>query len=158
MKPLGVRLCNWLEISRYLLISLGVFVAEFKSDPQQQLIIISAFFVISIAGLTGVEGLWLGKYASSISGYTDSGRYQKQSAINNLSLAITSILATLLSWGVMAHLALLSALCTFLFLSGINHALDDICSVNRSFRNMFRPIASLLLITLSLKYILAVLA
>ena len=158
MKPLGVRLCNWLEISRYLLISLGVFVAEFKSDPQQQLIIISAFFVISIAGLTGVEGLWLGKYASSISGYTDSGRYQKQSAINNLSLAITSILATLLSWGVMAHLALLSALCTFLFLSGINHALDAIYSCNRSLRNMFRPIASLLLITLSLKYILAVLA
>lgn len=158
MKPLGVRLCNWLEISRYILISLGVFVAEFKSDPQQQLIIISAFFVISIAGLTGVEGLWLGKYASSISGYTDSGRYQKQSALNNLSLAITSILATLLSWGVMAHLALLSALCTFLFLSGMNHALDAICSSNRSLRNMFRPIASLLLITLSLKYILAALA
>ena len=58
----------------------------------------------------------------------------------------------------MAHLALLSVLCTFLFLSGINHALDAICSGNRSLRNMFRPIASLLLITIALKYVLAALA
>jgi hypothetical protein len=156
MKNLGNKACHILEVLRYLLIFVGVFVAECYQSPQEQFAIITLFFIVSLAGLTGIEGYFLGKYASGIVGYRDPGPYQKQSAINNLALTITTIIAYLLNWGLHAQLALISVLMIFLLLSGLNHALDAIKNGNRSLRNFLRPIGSILLTLTVLHYMLSV--
>ena len=143
-----------LEVLRYILIFIGVFVAECYQSPQEQLAVITLFFIVSLAGLTGIEGYFLGKYASAIVGYQDPGPYQKQSAINNLALTIATIITYVLDWGLHAQLALISVLMLFLFLSGTNHALDAIKNGNRSLRNYLRPIGSTLIIITVLYYML----
>jgi len=49
------------------------------------------WIVISLAGLTGIESLFLGKTASEITVYVPSA-YQRQSGMNNLSIAIAAFI------------------------------------------------------------------
>ena len=156
IKNIAYKICHTLEVLRYILVFFGIFFAECHSAPQEKFAIITFVFIISLAGLTGIEGYFLGKYASEIVGYRDPGPYQKQSAINNLALTIATIIAYLLNWGLHAHLALISVLMIFLLLSGLNHALDAIKNGNRSLRNFLRPIGSILLTLTVLHYMLSV--
>jgi predicted benzoate:H+ symporter BenE len=157
MKDLGYKICHILEILRYVIIFCGVFIAELYHSSQQQFAIIAFTCIISIAGLSGIEGYFFGKYSSRIVGYSDSGPYQRQSALNNLALTLATIIAYLMNWGIHAQLALISVLMFFLLLSGLNHALDTIKHGNKSLRNFLRPIGSLVLILTILSFMLPVL-
>jgi len=157
MKTFGHRVCNLLELLRYLSVAIGIYLANTATDPKVQLITISSFLVIGLAGLTGIEGLFLGKYGSEIVGYQTNSRYQKQSALNNLALAISSLFGIICKFGAMYHLALLLTLLIFLFFSAINHAVDIFANGNKHLRNTLRPIITVILIAMCAKYILAVL-
>lgn len=153
----GKVICNLLELSRYILLTLGVYFAENVTlSSGTRIIIFSQFAVIGIAGLTGIEGIWFGKYSSFIVGYTPDSRYQKQSAINNLALACSSIVGNVLEPSVMYHLALLITLIFFLAMSGTNHLLDTIKNHNYKFRNILRPVISVMFIVYSTHFILQI--
>lgn len=151
----GKLICNILEVARYLALFLGIYYCEghYSTDYNSKIIIFSRVCVIAIAGLTGIEGLFFGKYASQIVGYSADSRYQKQSALNNLALASASILGMIISADVMYNLALLVTLLMFLFYSAINHGVDALISKNYAPRNLLRPIITLVLIYFSLSYI-----
>lgn len=157
MKTFGHRICNLMEIGRYILVFVGFYLANTTNNPETQLITISSFCVIGIAGLTGIEGFFFGKYSSEIVGYQANSRYQKQSALNNISLATSSLIGVIGGFGVMYHLALLFVLLIFLFLSAANHMVDIFVAGNKNMRNFLRPIITLLLIVVSAKYILHIL-
>jgi len=84
---------NDLKILRLGSVPVGIFFAiSFGSNPVGQFSIITAFTVIIIAGLTGVESIFFPKTASEQSGYVGGREYQRQSGANNLALAITATL------------------------------------------------------------------
>jgi hypothetical protein len=111
-----------LEILRWGGVSLGVFFAFlWGSGPVQQFSIFAIFSVVSISGLTAVEGLFLGKSASQISGYGEGGAYQRQSALHFLALLLAVIVSAILNWSFFADLGIYMVLLIFLTLSAINH-------------------------------------
>ena len=60
----------------------GVFCAYFiGTTPQEVLHIMCPWLLVSIAGTTGFEGLFLGKLSAEEKGYEQGSNYQKQSAI-----------------------------------------------------------------------------
>jgi hypothetical protein len=103
------------------------------------------WLVIPMAGLTGIESIFLADAARSQSGYAASP-YQRQSGINNVALALTAILIFFFSWGTGAELAVISVLLFFLLLSGSNHAWSAWKEGNHTIKNLLRPLMSLILI------------
>lgn len=94
------QICNILEIVRWLCIIAGFNLAYFSSqDPAGQLHIIMPWLVIPLAGLTGIESVFLGKTASELSGYGYNPAYQRQSGMNNIAVAITAIIVSFFKWG-----------------------------------------------------------
>lgn len=142
-----VKICNWLEILRWLMVVLGFQVAYFvTANPIARFDILAPIVIIALCGLTGIESVFLGRTAINQSGYPRSDRYQIQSGLNNLALAFATILAWFFSWGVLANVALMSAALIFFGLSGINHGLSAIADHNFHWKNLFRPLMSLVLI------------
>lgn len=151
-----INICKWLEIIRWLSVSIGIYFAlQYGKDPVSQFEILALFSVIGIAGLTGIESLFLGKYAGKITGYEGAGGgYQRQSGINNLSLAIAIILSAWFGWGFYAIAAITLVMLIFLFFSSINHLYSYIREDNKNTRNLLRPILTFLLIGLILPFLI----
>ncbi|MDD3984948.1 MAG: hypothetical protein PHY59_03450 [Methanobacterium sp.] len=146
---------NILEISRWTSIAIGIFLAMlWGNDPVQQFSIITAFAVIFIAGLTGIESIFFSESASEQSGYKGGREYQRQSGANNIALAITAILVYLLGWGYYAQLTIMSVLIIFLALSGTNHAYSAIKESNHTIKNMSRPIITIVFLVMLLFFML----
>lgn len=152
------KICNFLEILRWALVIIGFQLAYTKNNPIQQFEVLAPIVVISLCGLTGLEGIFLGKFAVFQSGYLRSDRYQIQSGINNFSLAMATILAWVFNWGLMAYVALMSTALIFFGLSGINHALSAIREQNYQWKNLLRPFMSLILVIAVLMVMLPALA
>ena len=71
---------NALEILRLVSVPVGIFFAILLgSKTVEQFSIITAFTVIIIAGLTGIESTFFSKTASEQSGYVGGREYQRQS-------------------------------------------------------------------------------
>ncbi|MCX5773672.1 MAG: hypothetical protein NTX05_03575 [Fusobacteria bacterium] len=159
MKKFGKLLCTIFEILRYVLIFLGIFIAQSlsPSTTDMRFAIVTLFFVLGISGLTGLESVFLRKYASKQSGYGDGGRYQIQSGLNNLSVAITAVIAYIFKWGTQAELVLMSVMIIFILLSGFNHYLSSVKDGNKSIKNLSRPIGSVVLLVVVLYYMVPVL-
>lgn len=139
-------LCNAFEISRWVCVIIGIQASYFwGSSPAEQIHILAPWLVIPMAGLTGLESVFLGDAARKQSGYAASP-YQRQSGINNLALAITAILVSVFSWGTGAELAVITVLLVFLLLSGSNHAWSAWKEGNHTVKNLLRPLMSLILI------------
>ncbi len=149
-----------LEYARWTGVGVGVFWANYAGGgPAAQFGVITLWSVLSLAGLTGVESLFLAKKAAQQSGYGGGGgAYQRQSGLNNLALALACLLAYALGWGLMAQAALMSVLLIFLALSAGNHLYSALKEGNRSLKNWLRPVLTALLLAVILPYMIAALS
>jgi hypothetical protein len=148
-------ICNLLEILRWAGIFVGIFLAKAANvDPVATFSILCFWVVVPLTGFTGLESLFFGKTAASQSGYSDSGPYQRQSGLNNLSVAITTILAYLLNWGAYAKIAVMTAALIFFTLSAINHTYNLVIEGNKSFKNFLRPAGTILLLIYIVPYMI----
>ena len=95
----GSRVGTAFKVARSAGVIAGLIAAALTSkSPAVALQILMLWLVLSVAGLTAVEGLFFASEAASRSGYVPSG-YQRQSACNNLALALTAILSVVFGWG-----------------------------------------------------------
>ena len=123
-------------------------------DPVAQLSILQVCIVASVAGLTGIEGLFFARGAAQLSGYGEGSPYQRQSGMNNLAVAFVSLLVFFGGWGLYAELAVLLILLIFLALSAINHAYAGFNAENRNIRIYTRPLGTALLIAFTIPFII----
>lgn len=141
----NINVCNAFEVIRWVCVIAAIQICYFfYSASEDQLRILMWLFVIPMAGLTGIESIFFADAARSQSGYAASP-YQRQSGINNLSIAIASIIIALGQFGPDADFALIIAVLIFLMLSGCNHAWSAWKEGNHYLKNILRPIMSLLL-------------
>ncbi len=115
-------------------------------SPEAQLHFMIPIIIIAIAGLSGIEGLFFGKYSAELKGFKSNGNYQRQSAIALLSYAIISVIVLILNWWIKAELTIYFTFIFFFFFSAINHMADTIIRKNYKWQNVNRPILTLLLI------------
>ena len=115
-------------------------------NPIAQLHLMIPIIIFSIAGLSGLEGLFFAKKAAELKGFETGSNYQRQSAFALVSYAVTAIIVYVCNWGIKAELTVLFAFIIFFFLSGINHGIDAIVRKNYKWQNINRPFITLLLI------------
>lgn len=115
-------------------------------DPFAQLHFMIPIIIVAIAGLSGLEGIFLAKKSAELKGFEVGSNYQRQSAIALLSYAVTAIIVYVCNWGIKAELTILFAFIFFFFFSGINHGVDAIKRKNYKWQNINRPFITLLLI------------
>ena len=142
----AASICNTLEITRWLAVFVGIQAAYYFGDnPAAQIHILAGWLVIPMAGLTGLESVFFADAARQQSGYAASP-YQRQSGLNNLALALTTVIIYIWNWGSYAELAVLTVLLIFLSFSGCNHAWSAIREKNHTVKNLLRPAMTLLLL------------
>ncbi|MFA6075444.1 MAG: DUF6790 family protein [Negativicutes bacterium] len=142
------RICGILEITRWVLIVAAFQLAYFFGhDAISRFEILTPLVIISLSGLTGIESVFFGETANKVSGYGNGNRrYQIQSGLNNLAVALTTVIAWACHWGINAYFALMTAVLIFYGMSGINHAASAIIDGNRKWKNIARPFMTALLI------------
>ena len=142
-----------LEIARFAGTFTGFWLA-FKnaSDPKLAFHYLSVWIVVSIAGIAAAESLFFPKQAAAASGYADPGHYQRQSGLNNLAVAIMSLVVYYLHWGTEAEAAICLVLLIFLSLSALNHGHSLWCDGNRSWRGITRPLGTLILVVAAIPF------
>lgn len=142
-----VKKSSIFEIARWGGVAMGFFFAFYwGNNPAEQFTILTVFVVSFVAGLTAIESLLFSKEASESTGYEGGRAYQRQSAVNNLALAIVALLSFYLSWGVFASAAVMSVLLVFLSLSAVNHLYSAVKENNKVAKSYLRPILTVLLI------------
>lgn len=115
-------------------------------DPIAQLHFMIPVIIVTIAGISGFEGIFFGKKSAKLKGFETGSNYQKQSAIALLSYAIIAIVVCCLNWGIKAELTILFTFIFFFIFSGLNHGLEAIKNKNYKWQNINRPFITLLLI------------
>ncbi|MCB2186754.1 MAG: hypothetical protein KQJ78_10070 [Deltaproteobacteria bacterium] len=150
---------KFLEAVRWVAPGVGLYLALWLGqDAMEQFSWLCGFTVAPIAGLTALESLFWGQRAAGESGYGAGGRgYQRQSAFNNLAMALTCLPVYLLHWGVYAQAALTTVFLTFFGLSALNHLYSAVRERNFTFRNLARPVLSAALLALVLPFLWAAL-
>ena len=148
-----MKISQVLETARFAGVFAGFWLA-FKnvSDPTLAFHFLAVWVVASIAGVAAIEGLFFFKQAAAASGYADPGPYQRQSGLNNLAVAIMSLVVFFLHWGTEAEAAICLVLLIFLSLSAINHAHSWWREGNRSWRGITRPLGTLILLAAVLPF------
>jgi uncharacterized protein DUF6790 len=142
-----------LEILRWCGVGVGFYFANVGGQtPQEQFSALCIWIVLCLAGLTAIQSLFFGKKAAQASGYKDSGAYQRQSGLNNMALAITTLLVYLFGWGIHAKLTVMTVLLVFLTLSASNHAWSAIRDKNYKPLNLLRPVLTALLLIFVIPY------
>jgi len=116
-------------------------------NPIAQLHFMIPLIIVSISGISGLEGLFFGNESAKIKGYEVGSNYQRQSAFALLSYAVIAVFVYLFNWGIKAELTILFTFIFFLFFSSINHAVNAIKNKNYKWQNMNRPFLTLLLIS-----------
>jgi uncharacterized protein DUF6790 len=136
------RICRMIEAARWIGVAAGFALAYgHGAGPAERLHLLAPWLVGSLAGLTGIESVFLGEAAARLTGYAPSA-YQRQSGMNNLALAATALLAHALDWGAAADVAVVSALLVFLSLSAANHLWSAWRERNLRLRSVARPAAT----------------
>ncbi len=115
-------------------------------DPIAQLHFMIPVIIVSIAGISGLEGLLFADQSAEAKGFETGSNYQRQSAIALLSYAAIAILVYFMDWGIKAELSIFFAFIFFFIFSAVNHAVDAIKRKNYRWQNLNRPFISLLLI------------
>jgi hypothetical protein len=115
-------------------------------NPEAQLHFMIPVILTAIAGLSGIEGLFLSDKAAEIKGFEKGSNYQKQSAIAMLSYPMLAIIVYFYNWGIKSELTILFAFIFFFFFSGINHTYDAVKNRNFKWQNINRPFITLILI------------
>ncbi len=146
-------ICKILEYLRWISVIVGIQLAEFLADdPISRLHILMPWIVISLSGLTGIESVFFGKAASELTGYKPNA-YQRQTGLNNLSVAIVAILVLVFKWGTYAEITVMSCTLVFLTLSALNHLWTGLKEGNHKLKNFMRPVLTTLLLIFTLPYI-----
>ncbi len=148
------QICKLLEITRWVCVAIGFNMAiSLGHTPADQLRIYMPWIVLPLAGLTGIESVFLGETAAELSGYKSNPGYQRQSGLNNIAVAITALVVWLCRWGTHAEAAVMLTLLVFLTLSACNHAWSALKENNLSRKNLLRPIMTLLLLGFTVPFI-----
>jgi hypothetical protein len=140
-----------LDVFRILLTGVAFFIGyqigfSHGYNPAAQLHFMTPVLIVAIAGISGIEGLFLGKKSAEAKGYASDGNYQRQSAFAMISLAVVVVLVWFVNWGIKAELTILLTFLLFFSLSSVNHAIQAIRHKNYKWQNINRPVITLLLI------------
>jgi len=150
--------CRALEFLRFLGVAVGIFFAFwFSGNPEYQFSILTLSVVLSLAGLSGIEGLFFGETSAELSDYSPGSPYQRESALNNLALALATLLVYLVGWGVYAKVTLMSVMLILLILSALNRAYRVVKEGDTAPTNYLQPVVTLLLIGFVLPFMINVL-
>ncbi len=142
-----------LEILRWCGVGVGFYFAQVGGlTEQEQFSALCIWVVLSLAGLTAIQSLVFGARAAQASGYQDAGAYQRQSGLNNLALAITTVLVYLFGWGIHAKLTVMTVLLVFFTLSAANHTFSAVREKNYKPLNLLRPVLTALLLIFVIPY------
>jgi hypothetical protein len=115
-------------------------------DPIAQLHFMIPVIIVSIAGISGMEGLLFADESAAAKGFEAGSNYQRQSAIALLSYAAIAILVYFMNWGIKAELTIFFTFIFFFIFSAVNHAMDAIKRKNYRWQNLNRPFITLLLV------------
>lgn len=137
-----------LEFTRIAGTMAGIFLAYYYGDtPKEVLHIMTPIIVFSIAGLSGLEGLFFSSAASKAAGFEKGSNYQRQSAMTFLAVGLMSLVVYFSSWGKMADVTIVLTFIMIFTFSAINHAWQIIAAKNYSWKNLDRPFLMALLIS-----------
>jgi hypothetical protein len=146
----GRSICRALEVGRWVGVVAGfAFAFGHAGAPAERLHILAPWLVVALAGLTGVESVFVGKAAARLTGYVPSG-YRRQSGMNNLALAATALLAFVLDWGPAADVAVTSVLLVLLSPSAGKQLWSTWREGNVRPRSFTRPTATVALVAATL--------
>ncbi|MFZ4412432.1 MAG: DUF6790 family protein [Bacteroidales bacterium] len=139
-----------LDILRIVLVGVSFYVGYsigFKNgyNPIAQLHFMIPVVIVSISGISGLEGLLFGKKSAEIKGFETGSNYQRQSAIALLSYAVVAIFVYFINWGIKAELSIFFTFIFFFFFSALNHGKEAILKKNYKWQNINRPFITLLL-------------
>lgn len=138
-----------LEIMRLAGVIAGYLISYFMFEtPEEILKSLTIWTIVSIAGLSGLEGLLFSKQAAREKGYEQGSNYQIQSAFAFLAMAIIAVLVVALNWGTKAYLTVSFVFLLFVFLSTINHAYQAVANKNLTWNNIIRPFQTIFLIAI----------
>ncbi|MEI6681191.1 MAG: DUF6790 family protein [Bacteroidota bacterium] len=140
-----------LDILRIVLVLVAFFFGHLIGftngyHPVPQLHFMIPVIIVAIAGISGLEGVFLGRRSAAAKGFETGSNYQKQSAIAMLSYPAAAILAWFFNWGIRAELTILFAFIFFFFFSAVNHTIDAVVRKNYRWQNINRPFLTLLII------------
>src|SRR4030042_2133912 len=140
-----------LDMLRIIVVCIAFFfgyLIGFKNgyNPEAQLHFMIPIVIVTIAGISGLEGIFLGDSTAKAKGFESDRNYQMQSSFALLSFAVVAMIVLLCNWGILAELTIFFSFIIFLFLSGINHAVDAIKKKNYKWQNINRPFITFLLI------------
>jgi hypothetical protein len=131
------KLCIAFEWLRWIGVIALIQWAYFSFSQLESIFPVIVFLLtVLLAGLTGVEAVFLSHEANKITGYTPSA-YQRQSGLFLLGLTFTAFIVFVAGWDLTASLAILLNLILFLAFSSINHLYSAFYENNKSFRNLW---------------------
>ena len=135
------RLIVIFELARYVCVSFGFFLSYQPNVTATEILnTLLLLVVIPLAGLTGLEAIFIGAASAKAKKREIGSTYQTQSGLNNLSTAITAWLVWYLQWGKQASLTVLFVLLTFLILSSMVHTYEYFIKKNKQLIHLIRPL------------------
>lgn len=141
-----------IEAIRIAATCFGIFWAYYigmsTSTPEISVLhLITPWIIVSIAGTSGIEGLFFGKQAAAEKGFTDEGNYAIQSRIALFSYAVIALVVYFANWGTNAELTIMLTFMFFMFFSAINHGYQAVAHKNYHWANLNRPFLTAILIS-----------
>jgi hypothetical protein len=101
--------------------TIASIVIGFAGEPRPNYRLSAALLVFFLAGVTGLESLFLPDISAKAKNWPTGSPYQVQSGINNLSSAVVMIILLSIEASDAAIATLMLVVITFIALSGINH-------------------------------------
>lgn len=131
-----------IEIIRIFIIITGMALTSwlFQGNPVQHLHYLGLCLILSLSGLTGIEGIFFSRQSADSLGRQPNRPYQLQSGLNSLSVAIVGLIVWFADWGVYAEITVLLCTLTFITLSAMAHIWEVFALGNRHIKNMMRGV------------------
>lgn len=145
-------IAKYFELLRFMGVIGGAFFCNLFAghDPILMLHYFMPCLVLSLSGLTGIEGFFFSNQTAASLGREPNNPYQRQSAMNSLAVGITGIIVWLAGWGVYAEATVMIATLLFITLSACVHTWETIKLGNRNLKNMMRGIWTIALLAFCL--------
>ncbi len=134
---------------------MGIFFAFYwDTNPQAQFSIFAIFLVISLVGITAIEGISFSEGATLVSGYGDTGEeYRRQSRMHFLAITVVMLIVWLMNWGFYSYLAIYMVLLVFFTFSAINHLYTGL-KEKFVMNTLLRPIGTIFLWVITIYFLL----